>query len=171
MSSVITRLGRLCDKMAEVSECGKGKKCNKPCKKSKKKAKNECNKNECGSKGCHEWMVPMWRKPDFQADGLSVWDLKDAKDAQQQLAGNRSLGIAAQGDANVFDKYRQRGPIYLCRWGLKDDQGVVVNVSHRGEYYVTNLQNSMPDKYTDPLEMLGKYPQLAPAVKNNVFRG
>ncbi len=46
---------------------------------------------------------------------------------------------------------------------------MVVNVTRDGKMWVTNMDNAMPDRYSDPLEMLGKYPQLAPAVKERVL--
>lgn len=177
MESSVKKLGRLCDVMEGKSCCKtkknecKGKKCAKKAK-VKAKAKNECGKackkNE-SLEPKQEWFEPYGnkRKADFERDGLSVWDLVSAGDALYQIGRKTPLGIANNDE--VFFKYRDRGPLYLCKWGNGNNEAVVVNVTHDGKMWVTTLDNGMPDRYSDPLEMLGKYPQLAPAVKERVL--
>lgn len=172
MESSVKKLGRLCDVMEGKSCCKtkknecKGKKC---AKKAKAKAKNECGKACKKNESKNEAFTPIGshRKADFERDGLAVWDLQSGDDTVNQLAGVGKLGIA--GNEEMFGKYRQRGPLYLCRWGKGENEGVVVNVTHDGKMWVTPLSNAMSDRYSDPLEMLGKYPQLAPAVKERVL--
>lgn len=174
MESSVKKLGRLCDVMEGKSCCKtkknecKGKKCTK---KVKAKAKNECGK-KCSEgkelKPTNELLpVAGQRVPDFSRDGLNVWELKSGEDAYYQTQGKRNLAIA--GNEEMFGKYRQRGPLYLCRWGKGDNEGVIVNVTHDGKMWVTPLTNTLADRFSDPLEMLGRFPQLAPAVKERVL--